>query len=257
MNQPSLIQSWLHEEEIAHIHGWDFSHINGKYEESPLPWDYKEIVQQYLRPDLHILDMDTGGGEFLLSLGHPHANTAAIEAYPPNVQLCRETLLPLGVDFREAAADGPLPFEDHSFDLVLNRHGSFCATEIRRILKPGALFITQQVGADNDRGLVEALYDNPPPLPYPAQRLSIIQRQFEEAGFLTLEAREAFLPIRFFEIGALIWFARIIQWEFPGFSVEKHLSRLLDLQKQIESGKSVDGQTHRFLLVMKKKSSRY
>ncbi len=252
MNQTTLIQSWLHEEEIAHIRGWDFSHIDGKYEESPLPWDYREIIRQHLRPDMRILDMDTGGGEFLLSLNHPHRNTAAIEAYPPNVQLCREVLLPLGVDFREASADGPLPFEDHAFDLVLNRHGSFCAEEIRRVLKPGGCFITQQVGADNDRGLVEALYDNPPPLPFPDQHLSIIQRQFEDAGFITLDAQEAFLPIRFYEIGALVWFARIIQWEFPGFSVEKHLPRLLDLQKQIESGKSVDGQTHRFLLVIKK-----
>ncbi len=249
MNQTDLIQSWLHEEEIAHIHGWGFSHIDGKYEESPLPWDYKEIIQGFLRPDMRILDMDTGGGEFLLSLHHPYQNTAAIEAYPPNVQLCKETLIPLGIDFKEASADGSLPFADESFDLVLNRHGSFCAEEIHRVLRPGGLFITQQVGADNDRGLVEALYDNPPPLPYPDQRLSIIRSRFEAAGFLTLDAREAFLPIRFFEIGALVWFARIIQWEFPGFSVEKHLPRLLTLHNHIERGGSVDGRIHRFLLV--------
>ena len=198
MNQDHLIQSWLHEEEIAHIHGWDFSHIDGKYEESPLPWNYREIIRKYLRPDLRILDMDTGGGEFLLSLNHPHANTASIEAYPPNVQLCRETLLPLGIDFQEASADGPLPFENESFDLVLNRHGSFNAEEIRRVLRPGGLFITQQVGADNDRALVEALYDSPPPIPYSEQRLSIIQSQFESVGFTTLDAQEVFLPIRFF-----------------------------------------------------------
>ena len=43
--------------------------------------------------------LDTGGGEFLLSLHHPFQNTSATEGYPPNVQLCKETLLPLGIDF--------------------------------------------------------------------------------------------------------------------------------------------------------------
>lgn len=252
MNQDHLIQSWLHEEEIAHIHGWDFSHIDGKYEESPLPWNYREIIRKYLRSDLRILDMDTGGGEFLLSLNHPHANTAAIEAYPPNVQLCRETLLPLGIDFQEASADGPLPFENESFDLVLNRHGSFNAQEIRRVLRPGGLFITQQVGADNDRALVEALYDSPPPIPYSEQRLSIIQSQFESVGFTTLDGQEVFLPIRFFDIGALVWFARIIEWEFPGFSVEKNLNRLLHLQNQIDAGHAIEADVHRILMVSQK-----
>lgn len=252
MNQEDLIRAWLREEEIAHIHGWDFSHIDGRHEETPLPWSYKEIVQSHLRPELRILDMDTGGGDFLLSIRHSHKNTAAIEAYPPNVQLCRETLLPLGVDFREAAADGPLPFEDNSFDLVLNRHGSFSAEEIHRVLRPGGLFITQQVGADNDRALVEALYDAPPPIPYPEQRLPRIQSQFEKAGFLTLDAREVFLPIRFFDIGALVWFARIIQWEFPGFSVANSLPQLLALQRQLDEGRPIQADIHRILLVSKK-----
>ena len=249
MNQQKLIQSWLHEEEIAHIRGWDFSHIEGKYEEPPLPWDLRAIILAHLRPDMRILDMDTGGGEFLLSLGHPCALTAATEAYPPNVSLCREKLIPLGVDFREAAADGPLPFADKTFDLVINRHGSFHAAEIHRVLKPDGLFITQQVGADNDRGLVEALYDNPPPLPYPEQRLSVIQNLFEQEGFRTLRAEESFLPIRFFDVGALVWFARIIQWEFPGFSVERNLGRLMDVQHLIDSGRAAEGLTHRILLI--------
>ena len=34
----ALRKEWEAEEEIAHIHGWDFSHIHGKYsEEDDLP----------------------------------------------------------------------------------------------------------------------------------------------------------------------------------------------------------------------------
>lgn len=39
-----------------------------------------------------LLDIDTGGGEFLLSLGNPYDMTSATEAYPPNVRLCKKHL---------------------------------------------------------------------------------------------------------------------------------------------------------------------
>ena len=91
MNDTELIAFWKAEENAAHIHGWDFSHIAGRYsEETDLPWSYEEIVRKYLKPDMRILDFDTGGGEFLLSLGHPYKNTAAMEAYLPNIDLCRQ-----------------------------------------------------------------------------------------------------------------------------------------------------------------------
>ena len=82
---------WKNEESVAHINGWDFSHIHGRYEEEDdLPWDYEQIIRSFLSSDMKLLDYDTGGGEFLLSLGHPFANTAATEGYPPNVRLCEK-----------------------------------------------------------------------------------------------------------------------------------------------------------------------
>ena len=135
MNKQKLYELCKAEEAIAHIHGWDFSHIADRYEEeNSLPWDYRASILEILRPEMQILDIDTGGGEFLLSLGHPHGNTAAMENYPPNVTLCADTLLPLGIDFRPGSGNGPLPFEDSRFDLVINRHGDFNAAEIFRVL---------------------------------------------------------------------------------------------------------------------------
>ena len=68
MNKEQLLNEWLEEEKVAHIHGWDFSHIHGKYEEeNDLPWDYSKIIRHYLLPEMKLLDIDTGGGEFLLS----------------------------------------------------------------------------------------------------------------------------------------------------------------------------------------------
>ena len=138
MNELKLKNLWKQEESIAHIHGWDFSHIEGKYmEEDDLPWDYKEIIEKYLTPTMHILDFDTGGGEFLLSLGHPHALTAATEGFPPNVELCKDTLLPLGIDFKPCDDEANIPYENESFDIIINRHGSFNPKELYRLLKKG------------------------------------------------------------------------------------------------------------------------
>ena len=253
MDQQKWIEQWLREEQAAHIHGWDFSHLDGRYEEeNDLPWDYRETIRRYLTPTSRLLDLDTGGGEFLLSLGHPHRLTAATEAYPPNVALCQQVLTPLGIDFREGDPAVSVPFEDATFDMVINRHGEYVPDEIARVLRPGGLFITQQVGADNDRELVELLLENPPALPFPLQRLEIAARRFEQAGFTVLEGQEAHRPIRFWDVGALVWFARVIEWEFPGFSVESCLDRLLQAQALLARNGVIEGTCHRFLLVAKK-----
>ena len=245
-------KAWFHEQEIAHIHGWDFSHIDGRcVEEEDLPWSYRDIINVYRRPEQRMLDIDTGGGEFLLSLNHPCENTAATEGYAPNVELCREKLLPLGIDFRAGSGD-KLPFEDTQFDLVINRHGDFDAGELHRVLKPGGLLITQQVGAENDRDLVELLLPGTP-IPFPDQYLSIAEQRFVQSDFEILKAQEAFRSIRFYDVGALVWFARIIEWEFPGFEVEKCLDRLHAAQRLLEEQGFIEGRIHRFLLVARKK----
>ena len=251
MHTGDLIASWKAEEQIAHVQGWDFSHVDGRVVEDALPWDYREQILHYLKPEMQILDIDTGGGEFLLSLHHPYRNTSATENYPPNIELCQNTLLPLGIDFRSADGKGNLPFEDERFDLVLNRHGDLNPEEIYRVLKPGGIFITQQVGAENDRELVELLCGHTD-LPFPDQYLKIISDQFSQTGFEILDGRECFRPIRFYDVGALVWFARIIEWEFPGFSVERCQDQLLHAQAILDEKGCIKGRIHRILMNARK-----
>ena len=135
--------------------------------------------------------------------------------------------------------------------MVINRHGDFNPSEIYRVLKTGGLFITQQVGAENDRELVELLCGQTD-LPFPDQYLKIAIDRFFQTGFMILDGRECFRPILFYDVGALVWFARIIEWEFPGFSVDSCLDRLLQAQHVLEEQGSICGEIHRFFMVCSK-----
>lgn len=252
MDKTQLKAAWKEEEKAAQIHGWDFSHIRGRYrEEVDLPWRYEKIVRQYLKDDLEILDYDTGGGEFLRSLRHPFHKTAATEGYPPNVKLCTETLLPLGIDFKACDNPAEIPFESERFDMILNRHGDFHAKELYRLLKNGGIFVTEQVGEDNDRDLVEMVLPGTEK-PFPHLNLKEQKKVFEDTGFHVVRGEEAYRPIQFYDIGAFVWFAHIIEWEFPGFSVDRCFESLLKMQRIVEEQGKIEGTIHRYLIVAEK-----
>ena len=253
MNMNEMKKIWLSEEKAAYIHGWDFSRLDGRFNSSDddLDWDYRQLILDRIKPDMRILDMDTGGGEFLLSLGHPCDKTSATEGYPPNVKLCREKLIPLGIDFHEWRMGMALPFADESFDMVINRHGSYDIPEIWRVLKNGGIFITQQVGGDNDSELVQLLCPGKKPL-YEGHYLGTELAKFREQGFTVTAGGECYRPIEFYDTGALVWFARVIPWEFGGFSVESCFDRLCMAQKLIEENGKVSGRIHRFMITAEK-----
>lgn len=252
MNTKELYNKWKQEEEKAKIIGWDFSYIEGGFhsDEDSLPWNYVEVIKRYMHNNHRILDIDTGGGEFLLSLGHPYQLTSATEGYPPNVELCRKKLGSLGIDFHEMREYSRMPFSDSSFDIIINRHGSYDAGEIFRVLKPNGLFITQQVEEDNDRELVEMLLPDAPKL-FSGHNLKSQVDLFKKTGFKILEQGEAFRPITFYDTSALVWFAKIIEWEFVDFSVDRCFDRLLEVEKEISEKGFVCGSIHRFYFVAK------
>src|SRR5256884_5726182 len=139
--------------------GWDFSHITatGRMVEAPLSWSYASKLLMPLRRATSLLDMGTGGGEYLSRLQPLPPFTCATEGYAPNVPIARQRLEPLGVKVYEVSDHHRLPFAENEFDLVINRHEYYDPQEVMRILKPGHQFITQQVGGSNDVELLQML----------------------------------------------------------------------------------------------------
>lgn len=246
MNIDELKSAWKQEERHA-FQGWDFSHLQSRWQDEALSWDYKDIVKEHLKPANRLLDMGTGGGEFLLSLKHPYINTSVTEGWPPNIRLCMDKLSPLGIEVYPVDGDGPLPIEDNSFDIVINRHESYDLQEVRRVLKPGGVFITQQVGGENCAALEKRINLVPPPRQ--AFSLETELPKLRGSGFLVEYSDECFPRLKFFDVGAIVFWAKVIEWSFPGFSVEKNFDRLLALHGEMTQKGFVCDLEHRFILV--------
>jgi SAM-dependent methyltransferase len=95
-----------------------------------------------LRPGDHVLDLGCGDGEFTARLAA--AGTSAVGAEVAEAALTRARARHPGLDFRLVPIDGPLPFEDCSFQLVwaseVIEHVADTApwlSEVRRVLTPG------------------------------------------------------------------------------------------------------------------------
>lgn len=250
MDLKTLKEQWKHEENYA-FKGWDFSHIDRRYESDELPWDYKEIVISFMKNTDRLLDIGTGGGEFLLSLYHPYRLTSVTESFIPNVYLCKKNLSPLGINVAQTFGDDKLPFPADYFDIIIDRHESFDPMEVSRVLKRGGYFITQQVGGLNNRDLSEKLIKNFVPK-FPKHTLYNNIASLQKSGFNIIRSEEAFTSHRFFDVGALVYYAKIIEWEFPGFSVESCLESLCECQTEIEKYGCIQGSEHRFMIVAQK-----
>lgn len=237
---------WLQEEKRAFA-GWDFSYLAHRWQHEPLGWDYRAIIKKHLTDADRLLDMGTGGGEFLLTLEHPYANTAVTEAWVPNIALCKQRLEPLGVAVHPVMEGAPLPMGDSSFDIIINRHEDYCPKEVRRVLKPKGLFITQQVGGENCISLIKHLNSKMPALPNFS--LQTEKGRLQQHGFVVEYADEGFPKLDFYDVGAIVFWAKNIPWSFPGFSVEQNAERLWELEQQMRRDGVVGSLQHRFVLV--------
>ena len=150
--------------------------------EAPLTWSYASKIIERLRRSNSVLDMGTGGGEFLSRLAPLPERTHATEAHRPNVAVARERLEPLGATVHELAnEDDDLPFDDEQFDLVINRHEAYTASEVKRVLRPSSHFITQQAGNKDDAYLRDL-----PGCEQPVDKpwdLSVAVRELADHGF--------------------------------------------------------------------------
>jgi hypothetical protein len=229
--------------------GWDFSYISGtgRMQSQLLPWSFGSIVLPYIRSVDAMLDMGTGGGEFLSHFQPFPASIYVTEGYLPNVPIAKKRLEPLGVNVVYFEDDAALPFEDKYFSFIMNQHESYDPKELRRITSDGGTFITQQVGGldyvDLNERLGAELNDE-----YAHWNLGYAVEELEQHGFKVVYSMEDISVSRFYDIGACIYYLKAIPWQVPGFEVDKYMERLYDIHLTIQNQGYFEVKQHRFVL---------
>ncbi len=232
MTDDELIALWQAEAEKPFT-GWDFSYLQGRYHQAAPPWSYDAMVRALL-PDAHaVIDLGTGGGEKLLTFKDAlPPNTQATEGYAPNVPVARANLEPQGIRVTDynIELEPRMPFDDASFDLVLDRHESFDGFEIARILQPQGVFLTQQVdGHDLDDML--ALFGLEPQ--YTHVTLAVCGQEVNDAGLAIEHGEEWSGKMTFDDVSAFVYYLHAIPWSAPAdFTVERYADLLLRLHHQ-------------------------
>lgn len=251
MTHDERLQTWLNEEQQPFM-GWDFSYLQGRMSEDPLPWDYMARAAELMRQAQSVIDLDTGGGEKLLQL-QPYwpAKVVASEEYPPNLKLATERLAPFGAQVLPVrnTDDDPLPFADGEFDLVLNRHAAFNSAEVARVLAPGGLFLTQQVHGMWAWDLL-AVFGAQPQWPdaTPAKYLPRLQ----SAGLTIVDLQEWQGKLRFSDVGAIVYYLKAVVWQVPDFSVQTHQRSLFALQERVDRGEELAFEAGMYLIEARK-----
>ncbi len=238
----------LAEAQAETFEGWEFSHLTGRWWEEPPPWDYRQIVEGQMSHVSTLLDMGTGGGELLAEFSKLPSATWATEAYPPNIQLAKRTLEPLGVRVVAFQDDHNLPLPDRSFELIVNRHESYAPGEVRRLLAPGGRFITQQVGGRDNWDLNEMLGAAIAP-EYADWCLEQAAGELRDEGFEMVDQREVFTRTLFYDVGAIVFYLQAIPWQIPDFTVDRYRDALYEVHQRIQRTGKLVTHSHRFLIV--------
>ena len=249
------------EAEIESFSGWDFSHIHGRYVEGRPSWDFAEEARKVIKQTHSMLDIATGGGEFLSSLFPLPERCCATEGYTPNSYIARDRLRPKGIDVVFTFCDdngvipqrGSLPFRGGAFDFVMDRHESFVASEVARVLAPSGIFATQQVGDGNNRELREFFGKTRASTEGRAPwNLSRAVEEIESAGLKIVQKEEGRMNSRFLDVGAVAYYLKAIPWEIPGFNTKRYREKLLDMHRLIMKTGSFRVTTTRFFVQARK-----
>ena len=245
------------EEQVAEaagtpIDGWDFSWLEGRaFEERP-SWHYSDLVAERAGTASAMLDLQSGGGEMLSRLPRFAPLTVAAEGWKPNVSIASARLRPRGVLVVAADTDRPsFPFADATFDLITSRHPvETCWLEIARVLRPGGTFLSQQVGPHTVSELTEFMMGTQPSGSFRDPELA--RSSAESVGMRVVDLRVERPRTVFNDIGAVVYFLRLVVWIVPDFSVDGYRDRLVSLHEQIQRDGPFVAHAARFLIEAKK-----
>lgn len=207
--------------------GWDFSEMR----QTPLgpspPWDYEALAREHAASASAVADLGTGGGEvFSRIIAGIRARLVATEEWHVNAPIARDRLRPFRVDVVRARVDkSEIPFADASFDLVLSRHEGILPSDIDRVLRPGGLFLTQQVA----EGDLEELREFFPRMTVWPEHFHAYQDAFRSYGY-EVSGQEHHRKVAYETLGDVVFLLMVAPWEISDFDPVAEVDALLALE---------------------------
>ena len=228
--------------------GWSFPKDGWRLLGPPLPWDYGRLVRDTASAAGSVLDMGTGGGDFLagISSSLPEC-TVATEEWRVNVPVAKKRLREIGIETVHCRSV-QLPFKDASLDLVINRHEELDPKEVARVIRPGGRIITQQVDR-NDWKELRTYFSNVGDFGDHRRRYA---EGFEAAGLRISENLSHDYKVAYSNLGEFVFMLAVTPWTLPGFSLERDIEALLALEKGCGTRNGLELTESRYLLIAHK-----
>ncbi|HDR7964396.1 TPA: methyltransferase domain-containing protein [Bacillus wiedmannii] len=143
-------------DKVGRLNGWDFSKI--KCETVGDSWDFYREVKERCKPSHILLDVGTGGGENVLNIASSAKLLIGIDNSNVMIATAHSNLKKSGiqnVEFLQMDSEA-LVFPHAHFDIASSCHAPFTATELSKVMKKDAVFLTQQVSEHDKLNLKEA-----------------------------------------------------------------------------------------------------
>jgi SAM-dependent methyltransferase len=235
------------------LDGWNFSHI--RTARDLVPWDYVDVVRQYLKLSDRVLDIGTGGGEIFFSLASCFDAGVAIDQNPAMIETAQRNRSALSLDHISLAQmDGSnLSFASGKFDVVLLRHLSVYVSEIVRVLRPGGYFIAQMVGQRTSLNILHAFGWTPASFgPDWWQPVADLAEQFRLHGCQTITQAEYDVPYWFLDLESFMFWLMSVPWP-EDIELPKHWQNINQFLESSRTERGIETNEHRGLLVVQKR----
>lgn len=243
---PDGFDQLIQEASTAPADTWDFGWLEERASEERPSWRYFDRVAERVQHAQRLLDVDAGSGNMLSDLPRLPRLAVATDAYEPSVQAAARRLRSRGAQLVQTQRDRQaLPFMDATFDLIISRHPiETWWTEIARVLEPGGHYFSQQVGPHSLRDLSEFLMGPLPPVSTRDPELA--RHAAEDAGLVIEDLQTERTKVVFYDIGAVVYFLRVVVWTVPDFSVSRYRPQLLELHDHIQATGAFETTSSRF-----------
>ncbi|MED1567635.1 class I SAM-dependent methyltransferase [Bacillus paramycoides] len=141
---------------VGRSNGWDFSKL--KCETVGDTWDFYGEVKERCKPSDILLDVGTDGGENVLKIASSAELLIGIDNSNGMIETAHSNLKKAGVQnvkFLQMDSQA-LTFPNSYFDIASSCHAPFVASELAKVIKRSAFFLTQQVSEHDKLNLKEA-----------------------------------------------------------------------------------------------------